>query len=246
MLPILLALLPLVAAKTLTVDFSTFASSGLTVAEFLDQHQLYRSAYNVTPAEDPYGHQFRTENVDIQNGYLTLKVSGGTQPGGLVPSAEVGTYDSNILYGTFKTTAISSPVPGVCHGFFTYKDDCQEADIEILTSFYNTGNTYVQPGLELTNQNTACDHTHNTNTAVPYPADPTTGEHEYTLEWSASAVKYYFDGQLVGTLNTNVPSQPSSFLWNSWSGGNVKWTAGPPTQDAILRIKKIDLTYQTA
>lgn len=116
MLPILLALLPVVAAKTLSVDFSTFASSGLTVAEFLDQNQLYRSAYNVTPAEDPYGHQFRTENVDIQNGYLTLKVSGGTQPGGLVPSAEVGTYDSNILYGTFKTTAISSPVPGVCHG----------------------------------------------------------------------------------------------------------------------------------
>ncbi len=91
---------------------------------------------------------------------------------------------------------------------------------------------------------------------------------QYTLVWSASAVKYYFDGQLVGTLNTNVPSQPSSFLWNSvsthshhctaeyklisrhlflqWSGGNVKWTAGPPTQDAILRIKKIDLTYQTA
>ena len=116
MFPALLALLPVVAAKTLTVDFSTFASSGLTVAEFLDQNQLYRSAYTVSPEEDPYPHTFETENVDIQDGYLTLKVSGGTQPGGSVPSAEVGTYDSNILYGTFKTTAIASPVAGVCHG----------------------------------------------------------------------------------------------------------------------------------
>ena len=101
----LAAVLPFATAKTLSVDFSTFASSGLTVAEFLDQHSLYRSAYQVNtkyptdPTADPFPHIFQTENVDIQNGYLTLKVSGGTAQGAAVPSAEVGTYDSNILYG---------------------------------------------------------------------------------------------------------------------------------------------------
>nr|VWO96145.1 Peptide synthetase [Ganoderma boninense] len=271
----LAALIPLATAKTLTVDFSTFASSGLTVAEFLDQNSLYRSAYQVDtkypgdPTADPFPHIFETDNVDIQNGYLTLKVSGGTPQGSAVPSAEVGTYDSNILYGTFKTVAIASPVPGVCHGFFSYKNDCEESDIELLTSFFNTGNTYVQPGLQLTNQNLKCDHTQNTHTQVAYPADPTAGEHEvhrvavpltpssfrisrtsfntqYTLIWSANSVQYLFDGEVVATLTTNVPNEPSSFLWNSWSGGNVRWTAGPPTQDSILRIKSISLDYQTA
>ena len=106
MRPIFLtALLPLATAKTLSVDFSTFASSGLTVAQFLDQHSLYASAYNVPtnypsdPTADPFPHIFKAENVDIQNGYLTLKVSGGTAQGASVPSAEVGTYDKNILYG---------------------------------------------------------------------------------------------------------------------------------------------------
>ena len=74
-------------------------------AEFLDQHSLYASAYQVDtnyptdPTADPFPLIFKTENVAIQNGYLTLKVSGGTPQGSAVPSAEVGTYDSNILYG---------------------------------------------------------------------------------------------------------------------------------------------------
>ncbi|TBU21580.1 concanavalin A-like lectin/glucanase [Dichomitus squalens] len=250
---LLVAVLPaFVGAKTLSVDFSTFASSGLTVAQFLDQSSLYVSAYEVQtsypsdPTADPFPHTFVTDNVDIQDGYLTLKVSGPTAQGASVLSAEVGTYDSNILYGTFKTVAIASPVPGVVHGFFTYKNDCQESDIELLTSFYTTGNTFVQPGLQLTNQNLQCDHTQNTHTQVAYPADPTAAEHEYTLIWNSSATTYLFDGTVVATLNSNVPTEPSSFLWNSWSGGNERWSAGPPTQDAILKIKSISLDYETA
>ncbi|EJF56921.1 hypothetical protein DICSQDRAFT_163639 [Dichomitus squalens LYAD-421 SS1] len=203
---LLVAALPaFVGAKTLSVDFSTFASSGLTVAQFLDQSSLYVSAYEVQtsypsdPTADPFSHTFVTDNVDIQDGYLTLRVSGPTGQGASVLSAEVGTYDANILYGTFKTVAIASPVPGVVHGFFTYKNDCQESDIELLTSFYTTGNTFVQPGLQLTSQDLH-----------------------------------------------NVPTESSSFLWNSWSGGNERWSAGPPTQDAILKIKSSSLEYETA
>ena len=69
---------------------------------------------------------------------------------------------------------------------------------------------------------------------------------QYTLVWNANSVQYLFDGKVVSTLTTNLPNQPSSFIWNSWSGGNVRWTAGPPTRDSILRIKSISLDYQTA
>ena len=40
---------------------------------------------------------------------------------------------------------------------------------------------------------------------------------QYTLVWNANATKYYFDGKLVGTLTTNVPSEPSYFVWNAVS-----------------------------
>ncbi|RPD59133.1 concanavalin A-like lectin/glucanase [Lentinus tigrinus ALCF2SS1-7] len=225
-------------AKTLCVDFSTFDPSNLTVAQFLAQNNLAIATYTVNKSVDACGRAFRKDNIDIQDGYLTMKVAGGTPPGGNVPSAGIRTMDKNILYGTFKTTAITSPIPGVCHGFFTYKNDRQEADIEILTASYETG-------LRLTNQNNHGIRSQNTHAIVPYPADPRTGEHEYTLEWTADATKFYFDGVLVATLNTNVPYEPSCFVWNSWSSGNKRWSAGPPAEDAILKISKIEIEYNT-
>ncbi|RPD73465.1 concanavalin A-like lectin/glucanase [Lentinus tigrinus ALCF2SS1-7] len=232
-------------ADTLSVDFSTYDPSSLTVAEFLAKNNFSIATYTIDKSADPYGRAFTADNVDIRDGYLAMKVSGGTPPGGNVPSAGIRTMNNNILYGTFKTTAITSPVPGVCHGFFTYESDSQESDIEILTAFYDTGNQYVQPGLQLTNQNNYGNHSQNTHSAVPYPADPRTGEHEYTLEWSADATRFFFDGDLVATLTSNVPYEPSYFVWNSWSSGNEKWSAGPPTEDAILMISKIEMEYNT-
>ena len=111
-----LALLPLIAAKTNTVDFSTYDSSNTTVAEFLASKGLMINTYDVDTGSDPYTHTYEAANVDISGGYLTLKVTGGTKNGSTVPSACIQTNDTNILYGTFKTTAIASDVAGVCHG----------------------------------------------------------------------------------------------------------------------------------
>lgn len=44
---------------------------------------------------------------------------------------------------------------------------------------------------------------------------------QYTLEWSKKSSKFYFDGSLIATMNTNVPTYPSAFLWNSVSPVNV-------------------------
>ncbi|KAI0717293.1 concanavalin A-like lectin/glucanase domain-containing protein [Cerioporus squamosus] len=245
---LLLAFLPLALAKSksISIDFSSYDSTFPTVQAFLANHSIIINNYTVDSQSDPFSRTYTASNVDISDGYLMLKVSGGTQNGSSVPSAAIQTNDTNILYGTFKTTAIASNVPGVCHGFFTYENDCQESDIEILTSHFTTGNEKITPGLQLTNQATSCNSSQNTRDAIPYPADPTTGEHEYTLEWSRKSTKYYFDGALIATMDTNVPSEPSAFLWNSWSSGNVNWTSGPPTEDSILRISKIDISYKTS
>ena len=78
-------------------------------------------------------------------------------------------------------------IPNAClSSFFTYHNDCEESDIELLTSFFNSSDTTVHPGLQLMNQNRQCDHSKNTHTHVAYPADPTTGEHEVRYSPPAS------------------------------------------------------------
>ncbi|KAI0691530.1 concanavalin A-like lectin/glucanase domain-containing protein [Cerioporus squamosus] len=242
---LLLALLPLVGAKTLSVDFSEY-SSNMTVSDFLSSKGLTINTYEVN-GDNPFNHTYEAANVGISDGYLTLKVTGGTKNGSSVPSACIQTNDTDITSGTFKVTAIASTVEGVCHGFFTYESDSQESDIEILTSHIYSGNDAVNGGLQLTNQATNGNSSDNTRKAVTYPADPTAGAHEYTLKWTpGSSTEFFFDGQSVATIDTNVPTAPSAFLVNSWSGGNPNFTAGPPTEDSILRVSKIELEYETS
>ncbi|BGO98935.1 hypothetical protein NBRC10513v2_000037 [Rhodotorula toruloides] len=231
---------PLNGVKTLDVDFTTYKGEGLST--FLDKHSLYVSNYPVDST--PISHTFVPSNVDIVDGALRLKVTGQSGEGD-VKSAEVGTYASNIRYGTFTTIAKLTPVPGVCFGAFTYTDDNHEIDIEALSSYYWTGyRESVPPGLEFTNQPLVAGQ-QSTNTAVPYGFDPTADFHNYTIVWNAKSSQFYVDGKLRKTFTKSVPQIGASFLWNAWSSGDPNWSAGPPKQDAYTLIKSVHLQYTT-
>ncbi|BGO88424.1 hypothetical protein NBRC10512_006989 [Rhodotorula toruloides] len=231
---------PTNGVKTLDVDFSAYNGEGLST--FLDKHSLYVSNYPVDST--PISHTFVPSNVDIVDGALRLKVTGQSGKGD-VKSAEVGTYASNIRYGTFMTIAKLTPVPGVCFGAFTYTDDNHEIDIEALSSYYTTGyRESVPPGLEFTNQPLIAGQ-QETNTAVPYGFDPTADFHNYTIVWNAKSSQFYVDGKLRKTFTKNVPQIGASFIWNAWSSGDPNWSAGPPKQDAYTLIKSVHLQYTT-
>ena len=80
-------------SNSLNIDFSTYSSSQ-TVTSFLNANSLYTSDYTVQST--PLAHAFTPDNVNIADGFLQLKVSGGAS--GTVPSAEVGTTFSNIKF----------------------------------------------------------------------------------------------------------------------------------------------------
>ncbi|GAA5906326.1 hypothetical protein JCM8208_003518 [Rhodotorula glutinis] len=246
-IPLALVAPALVAGKKakpvkLDVDFSTFVQ-GSDIASFLDQHQLYVSDYPVGSVL--LKHTFVKDNVDIVDGALRLKVDGQSGHGD-VKSAEIGTYDSDIRYGTFTTIAKLTPVEGVCAGWFTYTDDNNEIDIEALSSYYTKGYGYsVQPGLEFTNQ-PLTPGKKSTNAAVAYNFDPTADFHNYTIVWQKGKSEFHVDGKLRKTFRDNVPSVGASFLWNAWSNGDVNWSAGPPKQDSYTLIKEIHLSYTRA
>ncbi|KZP17208.1 glycoside hydrolase family 16 protein [Athelia psychrophila] len=221
------------STTAVNVDFTTYTSG--SVASFLSSAGLSISDYSTDST--PQAHTFVPGNVGISNGALTLLVSGGT-----TNSAEV-VFDKTFLYGNITTRAQISTVPGTCAGFFFYKDDNNEQDIELLSSYVTTGyKTIVPPGIELTNQAATVGGTE-TNSAVGYGFDPTAAFHDYTIVWTPGLTEYYVDGQIKASYTTNVPSVASSFILNNWSSGDPNWSAGPPTADNIVRIQSVTGYY---
>ncbi|GAA5858375.1 hypothetical protein JCM8547_004670 [Rhodosporidiobolus lusitaniae] len=235
------------ASKTLDVDFSDFTGTAQSEVEpWLNKKGLGVADWSID--DSPYSYTYSPSNCDIYKGNLRLKVMG--QDGGDIVGCEVFTNDDTILYGTFTAVAKASKVPGVCQGIFTYTDDNNEIDIELLSSYYSGKNNYVSPGLQFTNQ-PLVEGEDETNTAVAYSADgvefdPTADFHEYKFEWKEGRVRFFLDGELKTTFTDNVPSQPAQFILNNWSNGDKYWSAGPPTEDSYFLIQSIHLEYTTA
>ena len=195
----------------------------------------------------PFSHEFREECVYIgPDGTLKIIVPGGQRvhdQGERAFCGEVHTVENRILHCSVRTVAKFSNIPGVCHGIFFYKNDNAEIDIEYITdpcSLSNPGNGQP-PAMLYTNQ-----PRHASGKPTPGLGDAPKDvgvAHEYRLDWTAEATKFYVDGELQARLVENVPTVPGCFVWNNWCNGDKGWTGGPPTEDASLDILKITMYY---
>ncbi|KAK1980578.1 concanavalin A-like lectin/glucanase domain-containing protein [Colletotrichum cereale] len=188
-------------------------------------------------------HEFLPRNAFIQGGYLNLRVEGG-QTDAPYRSGEVTTMTTNIKYASVRTTAILSETPGVCNGMFFFASDNQETDIEWLSDPQSTSNNGDR---KLWFENQASDAgTEKSVMGVAPPDSPTTTEHEYRIDWLADRVRFYVDGQLTWETDQNVPNTPGPWVFNNWANGDPGWTAAPPVEEALFKIKKIEMFYNTA
>jgi len=191
---------------------------------------LHVDDYPVGAGYAPYSRLFTTDNVNLIHGdSLSMLVPGG-QNSSPILGAEIRTTVDDILYGSVRTVAKASTAAGSCHGFFFYKNDTQETDIEILTS---------KPGkIHFTNQ--AVSGHGNPSTCTSHaPEDLSSAYHEYRIDWMPGKTTFYIDGVLKRTLTENVPSIPGPWIWNNWSNGG-DWTMGPPKETSDLRIRHIE------
>lgn len=127
---------------------------------------------------------------------------------------------------------------------FFYQSDTQETDIEWLSDPNSSSNAGTRK-LWLTNQDANGDG-EKTYLAIDPPADPTNTEHEYRIDWTEGRVQWFVDGTQVWETTSDVPSTPGPWIWNNWSNGDIGWSAGPPAEDAVFKIKSIDMYYNTA
>ncbi|GIZ42605.1 hypothetical protein CKM354_000586500 [Cercospora kikuchii] len=199
-----------------------------------------------------YDRIFEEKNVVVRDGFLELRVPGGQKPtdGGRGPisCAEVGTT-FEVKYASVKTYAILSEEPGVCNGMFMYKDYNQETDIEWISDPESFANQQFSSNgsrvLLYTNQGPS-GNTDALTVSGRAPADATSAVHEYRLDWTEDAVEFYLDGVKQQTLTDYVPTVGGSWLWNSWVNGDPYFTAGPPVNDAVFKILRIEMDYNPA
>ena len=127
---------------------------------------------------------------------------------------------------------------------FFYAGNTQETDIEWLSDPDSQSNGGIRK-LFFTNQDANGDG-QKTYTAIDPPADATSAEHEYRIDWTDGRVQWFVDGAQVFEATTDVPSTPGPWLWNNWADGDYRWSVGPPEVDTVFRIKKIEMYYNTA
>jgi len=193
-------------------------------------------------------------NVQVNGGYMNLKVPGGQTK---VPysGAEVQTCVGNILYGSFRTRAIVSNTPGTCSGNFFYgaNQNGNEIDFEYLSDPKSwaqpnqtvNGVTTQYKGLHFTNYLAPDNDNLTTTTVAPAPSSLNleTTVHEYRVDWTKDNVKFYLDGVLQRTITTIVPNRAGYWILNHWSSGDPWWSYGPPKSDAYFKIQSFTMYY---
>ena len=223
-------------ANHVTYDFSTLSSlpDGLT------------SVTETDPAGTaPFSRTYDPSLTTVTGGYAQLTVPGG-QSSSPIRGASFQTTANDILYASVRTTAILTGTKGVCNGFFFYSPTGEEIDIEFLSDASSDSN----PGdgstpLHLTNHLNANSGERQALTAS-VPSDATTSEHEYRVDWVSGSTTFYIDGQQVAQATQDVPSEGGPWIWNNWSNGDKEWSVGPPATDAVLKISKVEMYYNTA
>lgn len=78
------------------------------------------------------------------------------------------------------------------------------------------------------------------------PFDPTTGFHEYRIDYLPDQILFYGDGQVVGVMNSTVSPQPGHLILTQWSNGDAGWSAGPPVEPAILSVGYVKAYFNSS
>ncbi|KAJ3840242.1 concanavalin A-like lectin/glucanase domain-containing protein [Lentinula raphanica] len=188
--------------------------------------------------------QYVSENVMDFNDALGIQASCDFYTSGSsdVDCGEIFTDRSDILYGSFRMRAVVPTVPGVVFGFFSYKSDTQEQDIEFLSS----DSDYYQH-VYYTDQPGTVDGVVDTNAHKDVEingADFTAfGEHRF--DWLQASTNYYYNSALEATITKNVPTEASEIVINVWSNGDPAFSKGPPTSNAIATIQYVNLYFNS-
>lgn len=220
---------------------SDFGASNAS-SSFPQDWQIVSRIQGQVTSSTPYQVNYTTSNVVLPwngsaNGVVTLIASAYFgAPGGAVGCGEIVTVRDDILYGSFRASYAVTGGEGAVAGFFSYADDLNENDIEILTKDGDNEVSFTNQGANLTDSSVI--------TTLPNDA-VTTDSQEYRFDWTADSVKYYVNDYFLTNITKNPSQEASQIRLNAWSNGDT-FTGGPPTTDMQMSISSITMYFNSS
>ncbi|OCK78913.1 glycoside hydrolase family 16 protein [Lepidopterella palustris CBS 459.81] len=156
-------------------------------------------------------------------------------------SAEVENEQKNLMHASLRVKARVIGDPGAVAGFFTFYDDNNESDIEILTSDPKDMIRYTnQPSVDKNGNEIPQSSLNGTG----LPAWDNWRTHR--IDWLAKKSYWYIDGQEVANNTYSVPRKPSGLVINMWSDGG-EWSGNMTIGgSAEYHIQWIELAFNTS
>lgn len=155
----------------------------------------------------------KTENVEVKNGMLKIKLPAERLEGGELATKEF------FSHGNYEIRMKLPLAPSSITGFFLYAppDFFNEIDIEVINSregkFLLT--TYANGKVQ--------------NEATEYLGfDPTADFHTYGFEYTKDRVRFYVDQQLIKEFKEEFQREPMQLMVNVWYPA---WLDGEPVAD---------------
>ena len=131
--------------------------------------------------------------------------------------------------------------PGAVAGMFTYHDDHNEVDSEVLTQDPATQ-------MRLTNQ-PALDKKGNVvpqATKQPNMLPDWHDWHEHRLDWLSAESAWFLDGAHTASNSYSVPKKPSRLMINMWSNGG-SWSGKMAVGgEALFQIQWVEMVFNTS
>ncbi|KAK7528928.1 concanavalin A-like lectin/glucanase domain-containing protein [Phyllosticta citriasiana] len=217
----------------------------LNGTQFMNDWDIQNWTSNAT-ADFPVRMVNSAQNVYISIAYPTYLTMRVARLADFSSASELANNQANMLHASVRMWARVVGAPGACAGFFTYYDDSNESDIEILTQYGSNEYQYTnQPSV-----NRAGDEIEAASINVTMPAqdagDDWTVWHEHRIDWLPHRVNWYLDGKMVATNTYSVPRKPSALYLNMWSNGG-SWSGNMSRGDsAEFHVQWVQMVFNTS
>ncbi|KAF2189474.1 glycoside hydrolase family 16 protein [Zopfia rhizophila CBS 207.26] len=170
--------------------------------------------------------------------YLTLRTS---RLKSFQSAAEIENEQKNLMHCSMRVYARVIGAKGAVAGFFTFFDDANESDVEILTD--DSTDT-----IRYTNQPALDKHGNEVEEASKkiekLPAWDEWQTHR--IDWVSKNSYWYLNGNQVAANTYSVPRKPSGLVLNMWSDGG-EWSGNMSVGDsAEFQIQWIELVFNTS
>ncbi|MCJ1230836.1 hypothetical protein MMC12_007510 [Toensbergia leucococca] len=173
--------------------------------------------------------------------YLTLRTS---RPSTFQSVSELDSVQTNFFYTSVRIRARITGVEGAVAGLFTYADDDNESDIEILTQDpLSDLRATNQPGVDKNGNEIPSA---STDAALP-GSNHRNGSlaewNDYRLDWLPEKSEWFLNGVSAVNKTYGIPRKPSKFVMNMWGDGG-EWSGNMTIGGvAMLEVQWVDMVF---